>query len=403
MSSLSRYKIVCEYIGQTYTGWQRLSISKTSTTTTTTTIDGSPVNDSTKKQEYKYKYNKYNKYNKYRDEEELDDEKKVGPRENGRSIQYAIEHGLSHIMRQRIQIVGSSRTDSGVNSLCQVAHCDLPNQRYDKKGTIEQEQLTPSIIKIALNQQLKRHNHDIRIVSVEKVDNEFHSRYNATSRTYLYKIMTGVRPTEVPLELKNKVWPIWETLDIDQMKETASFLQGLHDFDSLRSAKCQAKSPIRSISHIKIIDLPLPDIWRYNNDDSTPPKIQYIGLEIKGRSFLHNQVRIMSSCLAEIGRGHMTLDNLKEIMKGRDRTLAPATAPAYPLTLVKVSYGENIEIDDTQTIRLQQLLDERKEFELNNNNINNNNNNNNNDQKDNKKSTTNSPGLIDRLLTLLKK
>eukprot|EP01133_Synstelium_polycarpum_P017181 gene17181-20469_t len=121
------------------------------------------------------------------------------------------------------------------------------------------------------------------------------------------------------------------------MKEGADYLTGqVLDFTSFRSSKCQAKNPIRTLTSFKIIDLPLPTIWQYNSPPVglTP---QYIGLEINARAFLHNQVRILASTMVQLGTHEMNMDDLKKLIDAKDRQLAPKTAPAFPLTLMKSS------------------------------------------------------------------
>eukprot|EP01132_Coremiostelium_polycephalum_P002225 gene2225-2742_t len=284
-----RYKIILEYLGTGFTGWQRLKF-----------------------------------------------ELKKLP------VQSVLEQALETIHRCKINVYGSSRTDSGVSAVAQVAHFNL-EKRLSKKGE-DMGLMSPIDLKRALNYNFGKY--PLRVISIEEADQYFNSRYQATSRTYLYKILTNIHHTEVPLELRGRTWNLWHGLDLEKMQDASEVLVGHHDFNSFRSTSCKSKKSVRTLQHIKIYQLPLPDGWRFNTNQMSVvekgKKIGYVGIEIKARAFLHNQVRIMVSSLVEVGAGRLTKQELKEIRDKKDRKYAPITAPAEPLTLVKVSYGENV-------------------------------------------------------------
>ncbi|GAM27212.1 hypothetical protein SAMD00019534_103870 [Acytostelium subglobosum LB1] len=279
---MTRYKIVCEYVGSAFSGWQKTA----------------------------YECKK-------------------------KPVQQVLEESLEVFIRSPVRVVGSSRTDSGVSALNQVAHFDI-DKRISKTGE-EIPLMDPDVMTMALNQNFQEY--PLRVISTTIVDNTFHSRFSAKSRTYLYRMTSGLHRNQLPFELKDRVWAIQKTLDVDLMRQGADILTGRHNFNSFRSAKCQANNPERTISSFKVLDLPVPDVWRYNN----PPKdVKILGLEIKARAFLHNQVRIMVSVLERIGSHEMTLDQLRDLIKAQDRQKAPATAPPFPLTLTKVSYVDDL-------------------------------------------------------------
>ncbi|KYQ88992.1 hypothetical protein DLAC_10208 [Tieghemostelium lacteum] len=278
-----RYKIILEYIGKGFTGWQKL----------------------------KYEVEK-------------------------KPVQLVLEEALEKLHRQKIKVYGSSRTDCGVSSTFQVAHFNV-DRRLSKTG-VEQKLLTPEQLVKSLNYNVD--GYPVRIMSVEEVSDTFNSRFDAESRTYLYKILSNVTiPKHLPLSLVDKVWAVpTKDLNITLMKEAAErvFL-GRHDFSSFRSSKCTSNKSIRTINSINILSLEQPLELSYNNAFKNSNH-QYLGIEINARAFLHNQVRIMVSCLVEIGKGNLTIDQLIHIRDSKNRNLAPATAPPEPLTLVNVQY-----------------------------------------------------------------
>ncbi|EFA76936.1 hypothetical protein PPL_09688 [Heterostelium album PN500] len=252
-------------------------------------------------------------------------------------VQQVLEESLEVFIRKKVRLVGSSRTDTGVNALHQVAHFDV-DTRISKTGE-EIDMMPPEVITMALNQNVQ--GYPVRVISTEIVDDSFHSRFSAKSRTYLYRMLGGMHRNQAPFELKDRVWAVTNQLDVPKMQEAATLLCGRHNFNSFRSSKCQADNPVRTISSFQVFDLPNPDIWQYN---SAPLGVnpQLIGIEVKARAFLHNQVRIMVSTLERVGSHQMSLDQLQELIDAKDRQKAPPTAPPYPLTLTKVSYEDNI-------------------------------------------------------------
>ncbi|KAM9975993.1 hypothetical protein ACTFIR_009834 [Dictyostelium discoideum] len=304
-----RYKIIYEYIGKSFTGFQRL----------------------------KYPVVKL-------------------------PVQQVLEDSLEKIHGYKIPIVGSSRTDHGVSAVGQVSHFDVKS-RTSKSG-IEMPLLTPEELTMAINYNVgKEYLKSIRIIKTEIVDDKFHCRFNATSRTYLYRVMANCGRKQIPLELLDRVYLVGPILNIDEMRKASEMFIGTHDFSSFRSAKCSSTRPIRSISHIKIYDLPLPDIFQYNpsfqnisrsntnypigdgeknhdNLDKRKTGLQYFGIEIKARAFLHNQVRIMVASLIKVGEGEISIQQLEEIKDKKDRGAAPPTASPEPLTLLTVSYDD---------------------------------------------------------------
>ncbi len=220
---------------------------------------------------------------------------------NSSSVQECLEVAIYAFTKQNVIVYGSGRTDSGVHALGQVAHFDLILDWPEHK------------VINAINYYLPK---TISVIFVEKVNNDFHARFSAIKRHYLYKIVN--RPSRVCLQ-KGRVWHFIKKLDLKLMRKCADILTGYHDFTSFRNPKCQSTTPFKTIDEIKI-DL---------NDTE-------INVFISAQSFLYNQVRIMVGTIAEIASGR-DLD-LVDIFDACDRKKSGLTAPACGLYLLKVEY-----------------------------------------------------------------
>jgi len=223
----------------------------------------------------------------------------------GKSIQKTIQSTLSKLLKQKITLYGSGRTDAGVHALEQSAHFDVKNkiQNIDK------------LIK-SLNFFL---NHKrISIINIKKKKINFHARHSAKERTYLYIIQNRLSPSTLN---KDKEWHIKKKLDINLIKKGAKNLVGTFDYSTFRSSGCQAKSPIRTIKSIKI--------------RSSKNKIE---IEFKSQSFLQQQVRSIVGCLKYLGEKKWDLKTFDKVFKSKKRTLCAPPAPPEGLFLTKVTY-----------------------------------------------------------------
>lgn len=212
---------------------------------------------------------------------------------------------LSALEIENLDVMGSGRTDAGVHATGQVAHVDLPE--YE-----------PFHLRAGVNHFLKESG--VIIVEVEKVSSDFHARFSATKRTYIYKLLNRRAPS--PLD-HNRAWHIGVPLDIDLMREGAKKLVGYHDFTSFRSARCQAKSPFKTLDLIDI---------------RKELETQMIFFKLEARSFLHNQVRAIVGTLKLVGEGRLPPEKIDMILKARDRRNAGPNAVPYGLYLAQVSY-----------------------------------------------------------------
>ncbi len=226
---------------------------------------------------------------------------------NGVSIQGEIEESLKQIFNQEIKLYVAGRTDAGVHALSQVAHFDIQNLSIE----------TDKIFK-ALNFFLKKKKNKITILESKIVNKNFHSRFSVRKKYYLYQVFN--RETQSYIQ-ENKVWFIPQKINIERMKNASKFFLGKNDLNAFRSIDCQAKSSIRTIDEIKI-----------------KKESDFIKLRISGKSFLHNQVRIMVGTLIQVGKEILKETDIKRIIQSKDRKNAGPTAPPSGLYLERILY-----------------------------------------------------------------
>lgn len=217
-----------------------------------------------------------------------------------RTIEGELNRCLSELFGEEIQVIGASRTDSGVHALCNVAVFDTETKMPGEK------------VSYALNQRLPE---DIRIQGSCEVAPDFHPRRCNSRKTYEYKIMNA--PFAVPTRRLYTHFT-YVPLDVESMKKGAAYLVGEHDFKSFCAAAAEVESTVRTITDIQI--------EKAENE---------ISIRVCGTGFLYNMVRIMAGTLMEIGRGSYPPEHMKEILEAESRQAAGPTAPACGLTLVK--------------------------------------------------------------------
>jgi len=223
----------------------------------------------------------------------------------GRTIQGRIQNTISKIFKEKINIIGSGRTDSGVHALEQSAHFDTNTKIKDSYKFLK-----------SVNHFLSRYG--ISILDLKKRKLTFHARYSAKARIYKYVILNRKSGSV----LKNKrCWHIIKKLDLEVMKKGAKKLIGTKDFSTFRSSSCSAKTPVRTIKSIKFLT-----------------KKDIIEIEIKAQSFLQNQVRSMVGCLKYVGEDKWSIQKFDKIIKSKKRINCAPPAPAEGLYLTKVIY-----------------------------------------------------------------
>ena len=225
---------------------------------------------------------------------------------DGQSVQGFLERAVYAFCQEDTEVHGAGRTDAGVHALAQVAHFDL-EKNVDEFTLCE-----------AMNAHLRKMDAPICILAAEKVNDEFHARYSAKGRSYIYRITNRRAPLILD---KNRSWAVGVPLDIEKMRIGAKFLIGNHDFTSFRAAKCQATSPIKTIDVVEI----------HREGDN-------INFLVEARSFLHHQVRNIVGTLEMVGDGRLKPEDIKTILEAKNRSSAGATAPACGLYLNKIVY-----------------------------------------------------------------
>lgn len=224
---------------------------------------------------------------------------------NGNTIEGELNHCLSELLQEKIEVIGASRTDAGVHALGNIAvfntHTKIPAAK----------------ISYALNQRLPE---DIRIQKSEEVALDWHPRHCKSRKTYEYRIYRS----EFPMPVKRLYsFFTYYTLDIWKMKEAAAYLEGEHDFKSFCQTGTAVETTIRKIYSIQIEE---------ENQD--------LVIRVCGEGFLYNMVRIIAGTLMEVGQGKRRPEEMTEILNCKMRCAAGPTAPPQGLTLVKYEFLE---------------------------------------------------------------
>jgi len=226
------------------------------------------------------------------------------------SVQGAVEAALGRLGAAQT-IAAAGRTDAGVHARGQVAMCDMA------------EPWTPFRLSEAVNYHLKPAR--IAITDCAEVPDDWHARFSALSRRYLYRIL----PRRAPLTLdEGLVWRVPRPLDVDAMQAGAAHLLGRHDFTTFRAVQCQAQSPVKTLDRLDVV------AW-------DGPGGQEVHLHVEARSFLHNQVRSLAGTLAHVGAGAWAPRDVRMALDARDRTACGTVAPPHGLALMSVGYPQD--------------------------------------------------------------
>lgn len=222
---------------------------------------------------------------------------------NGITVEEVLNKALQKLTGEDIHVIGASRTDSGVHALGNVAV-------FDTETTIPAERIAA-----ALNQRLPE---DIVIRSSEEVPGDFHPRYCDCTKTYEYRILNAKIP--VPT-MRHTHYFVSYDLDIEDMRQAASYLVGEHDFVSFCNIRTDVENTVRTVYSL--------DIEKQGEE---------MIVRITGNGFLYNMVRIIVGTLVRVGRGFYPPEKVKEILEAKDRKAAGVTAPPQGLYLVGIRY-----------------------------------------------------------------
>jgi len=223
----------------------------------------------------------------------------------GKTIQGLIQEKISKLLKERIILYGSGRTDTGVHAIEQSAHFDCKNKITNTEKFLK-----------SMNHFLNKEG--VTILKVKKKNKDFHARFSARMRIYKYIIINRLGG---PVLEKNRGWHIIKELDLAIMKKGAKKLLGTKDFSTFRASSCRAKSPIKTMKLVKI--------------RSFKSKIE---IEFRSQSFLQQQVRSMVGCLKYLGEKKWSLKKFENVFKSKKRILCAPPAPPEGLFLVRIIY-----------------------------------------------------------------
>jgi tRNA pseudouridine38-40 synthase len=228
--------------------------------------------------------------------------------DNGPSIQQLLEEAGAKLAEHEVNVVGAGRTDAGVHASGQVAHIDL------------KKDLAPNRVRDGLNFWMMADSRttQVAVLSAEAVAEDFHARFSAIGRRYLYRIVNRRAPLTV---LRGLAWQVTKKLDADAMHQAAQLLIGQHDFTTFRASECQAKSPNKTLDRLGVV--------RQGEE---------ILIHAEARSFLHHQVRNMVGSLKWVGEGRWSAGDLAAALAACDRREGGPTAPPDGLSLTGVVY-----------------------------------------------------------------
>ncbi|MGE5299765.1 MAG: tRNA pseudouridine(38-40) synthase TruA [Acidobacteriota bacterium] len=233
---------------------------------------------------------------------------------SGGTLQDIIRGKILSVTGEGVKLTAASRTDAGVHALGQVAVFETASN------------LDTNVIMRALNAKLPA---DIRIIDAEETGEDFHPRYAAIRKSYLYIISEDRRHSAF---LHRYIWYVHSTLNTERMAKAVSLVVGGHDFSAFRGAGCGAKHPVRTVG--------AADIARFNEMNFMTATFQgnFIKFRIEANAFLRHMVRNLAGTLVEVGKGNMSVETFARVLQSRDRTIAGPTAPAQGLFLEKIVY-----------------------------------------------------------------
>ena len=225
----------------------------------------------------------------------------------GTSVQSVLERAIGEMVSARVVVHAAGRTDAGVHGLAMEAHVDIAKP------------LTEHRLREGINALVRPA--PVSVLAVARVADDWHARFSCTGRRYLYRILNRRAPAAL---LRGKVWHIGAPLDLDAMAEGADKLLGSHDFTTFRSVHCQSASPLKTLDELRV---------------------ERVGDEVRihaaARSFLHHQVRSMVGCVAMVGRGQWSPQDIAIALEARDRAALGLNAPPDGLYFVAASYPED--------------------------------------------------------------
>ena len=223
----------------------------------------------------------------------------------GKTIQGLIQKKISYLLNDKITLIGSGRTDTGVHAIEQSAHFDVTEKIQNLNKFLK-----------SINYFLNKY--EIAILKIKRKNMRFHARFSAKERLYKYVIFNQLSK---PILQNKRGWFVIKNLELEIMKKAAKKLIGTHDFSTFRASNCAAKSPVRTMKKVKITKV------------KNVIKIQFVS-----KSFLKSQVRSMVGSLKYLGENKWNLKKFTSIFKSKSRKNCAPIAPAHGLYLEKIIY-----------------------------------------------------------------
>lgn len=226
--------------------------------------------------------------------------------DHGPSVQQVLEQALERMTGEQATFTATGRTDAGVHALAMSAHVDVAKP------------VTAHRLRDGLNALVRPH--PVSVLEAEQVADDWHARFSCLGRRYRYRILNRRAP---PALDAGKLWHIAVPLDLTAMQAGAALLVGRHDFTTFRSAHCQSDSPVKTLDRLEVTRIG-----------------EEVHVEAAARSFLHHQVRSMVGCLALVGRGQWSAQDIGKALKARDRAALGLNAPPHGLYFVEARYPD---------------------------------------------------------------
>ncbi len=240
----------------------------------------------------------------------------------GCAVQDALERALHEIACVPVMTTCAGRTDAGVHAIGQVVHFDTDAQRPASAWVRGTNALLPP---------------PLAVTWACEVNGDFHARYSALTRSYRYILLNdSVRPAAGHARVGWFHLP----LDLEKMRDAARWLMGEHDFSAFRSAECQARSPVRTVTRLELFR-----------------KGRYVVFDVQANAFLHHMVRNIVGCLVFVGKGKYPPEWIGELLAARDRTKGAPTFPAAGLYLVRAEYAPHWNLPDAPRETFLELCD----------------------------------------------
>lgn len=228
---------------------------------------------------------------------------------DGPSVQQSVEEAAQAITGEEVRMHAAGRTDTGVHAVAMRAHIDVAKD------------IAPFRLMEGMNAKLRPD--PVAVTGCEAVDEDWHARFSCTGRRYLYRIVNRRAPLAL---LKNRAWQVPQELDAAAMHRAAQHLVGLHDFTTFRSAHCQSASPVKTLDRLDVEAV----------EGAWGPEI---AIHAMARSFLHHQVRSMVGCLALVGMGRWSEQDMADALAAKDRAALGYNAPPQGLYFMEAIYN----------------------------------------------------------------